>query len=241
MPKYDTDQEQEQHDFEEDIDRIWEMMRWANDVRIRRQFQAYLGRQENLQVRDLVYAAVLPPASNSRKLQLRWSGPLLIKDILNEHMIKVEEIRVTKLRIYVVHWTQLRLAKRHGEKDLNPCFFLPRISSKDAEQLEDALSTVVLPAKVYTDKVEDEFCPISHPQGGTSLLGSTMSSTVQAKSEKSSLQKSIRSEEIIPDLKKINPQEEEDRFQSCQEEQREENKTPKELFPEHFTAETVRD
>ena len=118
-------------------------MKCSEEVRIHRQFRAYSGHQEKLQVGDLVYAAVLPPASNSRKLQLRWSGPLWIKEILNENMIKVEEIRVKKPRIYLAHRTELRLAKQHGEKDLNPSFFLPRISSKDAEQLEDALSTVV--------------------------------------------------------------------------------------------------
>ena len=94
---------------------------------------------------------------------------------------------------------KLRLAKQHRENDVNPSFFLPRILSKDAEQLEDALSTVVLPAKVFTDKVKDEFCPITCPQVGTSLSGSTMSSTVQAKSEKSRSQESTCSEETIQD------------------------------------------
>ena len=59
------------------------------------------------------------------------------------------------------------------EKDLNHSFFLPRISSKDAVQLEDALSTVVLPAKSFKDEIEDkfygEFSPKTRPQGGTSL------------------------------------------------------------------------
>ena len=92
LPKYNTDQEQDHHDLEADIDRIWDMMRTTDEVRIRRQFRAYSERQEDLQVGDLVYAAVLPPISNSRKLQLRWSGPLVIKDILNNNMIRVEEI-----------------------------------------------------------------------------------------------------------------------------------------------------
>ena len=29
--------------------------------------------------------------------------------------------------------------------------------------MEDALSAVVLPAKIFTDQVEDKFCPITHP------------------------------------------------------------------------------
>ena len=87
--------------------------------------------------------------------------------------------------MYVAHRTKLRLPKRQGEKDLNPSFFLPRISSKDAVQLEDALSTVFLPIKVFKDKIEDKFygkfSPQTRPQGGASLSGSTMSSTGQIK------------------------------------------------------------
>ena len=46
-----------------------------------------------------VYAAVLPPITNSRKLSIRWSGPLLINKILNAKMIEVKEIGVKKPRI----------------------------------------------------------------------------------------------------------------------------------------------
>ena len=55
-------------------------MRVADDVRIRRQFKAYSGRQEDLQVGDYVYAAVLPAVTDSRKLCIKWSGPLVIKE-----------------------------------------------------------------------------------------------------------------------------------------------------------------
>ena len=108
--------------------------------------------------------------------------------------------------------------------------------------------TVVLPANIFTDQVEDEFCPITRPQVGTSLSGSTMSSTIQARSEKSTSQKSTYSEKTVQNQLKMNPQQEEEkssedgeRFQSSQEEQREGNRTPEELFLEHFTAEPVRD
>ena len=74
----------------------------ADDVRIRQQFRAYSGRQEDLQVGDYVYAAVLPPTTNSRKLTIRWSGPLVINKILNKRMIEVKEIRVKKPRLYSV-------------------------------------------------------------------------------------------------------------------------------------------
>ena len=133
-------------------------------------------------------------------------------------------------------------------KDPNPIFFLPRISLKDVGQIEDALSTVVLPAKICTDQVEDKFCPITCPQVSISLSGSTMSSTVQARSEKSRSQESTCSEKTVQDQLKINPQREEEKlsdggemFQSFQEDQREGNRTPEKLFLEHFTAEIVRD
>ena len=35
-------------------------------------------RPEYLQVGDYVYAAVLPPIKNSRKLAIKWSGPLIV-------------------------------------------------------------------------------------------------------------------------------------------------------------------
>ena len=102
-------------------------MRVADEVRTRRQFRAYSGNQEDLQVGDYVYAVVLPPITNSRKLAIRWSGPLIIKKIINENMIAVQEIRVKRPRFYVAHRTKLRLAKQNGSKDLSPSFVLPRI------------------------------------------------------------------------------------------------------------------
>ena len=79
------------------MDRVWEQMRVADEVRIHRQFNSYSGRQENLQVGDYVYAAVLPSTTNSRKLSIRWSGPLLNK-FINDTMIEVKEIGVKKPR-----------------------------------------------------------------------------------------------------------------------------------------------
>ena len=70
--------------LEEDMDRVWEEMRMADDVRIRQQFRAYSGRQEDLQVGDYVYAAVLPAVTDSRKLSAKWSGPLIIDSIINK-------------------------------------------------------------------------------------------------------------------------------------------------------------
>ena len=179
LPKFhDHKQHSEPCGYEEDTDQVWEDMRVADEVRIRRQFCSYSGRQEDLQVGDYVYGVVLPLITNSRKLAIKWSGPLIINRFVNITMMEIKEIHVKKPRVYVTHSTKLRLVKRNGVKDLNPSFFLPRILLKDAGQMEDALSTAVLPAKILTVQVEDEFCSITPPQVGTSLSGSTTSSTV---------------------------------------------------------------
>ena len=101
-----------------------------------------------------MYAAVLQPIINSRKLAIKWSSPLIINRFVNNQMIKIKEIHVKKPSVYDAHCTKLRLAKPNGLKDLNPSFFLLRMLLKDAGQMEDALSTVVLPAKIFTDQVE---------------------------------------------------------------------------------------
>ena len=75
-----------------------------------------------------------------------------------------------------------------------------------------------------------------------------MSSTVQARSEKRTSQESTCLEKTVQDQLEINPQLEEEKssddgemFQSFLEDQGEGNRTPEELFLEHFTAEPVRD
>ena len=78
-----------------------------------------------------MYAAVLPAVTDSRKMSVKWSGPLIIDSIINETMLRVKEIKVKSPRVYTAHRTKLRLAKREGKKDINPNFFLPRISKKE--------------------------------------------------------------------------------------------------------------
>ena len=131
LPKFDNREQQEPCGLEEDMDRVWEEMRRADDLRIRRQFRAYSERQKDLQVGNYVYAAVLPAVTNSRKLRIRWSGPLIVDSIINETMVRVREIKVKTPRVYTGHRTKLRLAKREGKKNINPSFFLPRISKKE--------------------------------------------------------------------------------------------------------------
>ena len=66
-----------------------------------------------------------------------------------------------------------------------------------------------------------------------------MSSTVQARSEKRMSQEFTSSEETVQNQTMVNPQQEEengDMFQSFQEDQGKGNRTPEELFLEHFTV-----
>ena len=61
LPKFhNPEQHSEPCGLEEDIDRVWEDMRVADEVRIRRQFGSYSGHQEDLQVGDYVYGLVFP-------------------------------------------------------------------------------------------------------------------------------------------------------------------------------------
>ena len=80
-----------------------------------------------------MYAAVLPTITNSRKLNIRWSGPLIMEELINETMVKVREIRVKKPRLYTAHRTKLRLAKGEGRKEINPSF-----SAKDLHKRSTA-------------------------------------------------------------------------------------------------------
>ena len=73
-----------------------------------------------------MYAAVLPPPGNSHKLQIKWSGPLVVIEVVNEAMIKIQELEVKNLRTYFAHRSKLCLAKKMGQKDTDPLFKLPR-------------------------------------------------------------------------------------------------------------------
>ena len=57
-----------------------------------------------------MYAVVLPPPGNTRKLQIKWSGPLVVMELVNEAMIKIQEMEVKNPRMYIAHRSKLRLA-----------------------------------------------------------------------------------------------------------------------------------
>ncbi len=61
-----------------------------------------------------------PPIGNLWKLQLKWSGPLQITEIMNQAMVMIREINVPNPCQYDAHISKLQLAKKFGEQDLNP-------------------------------------------------------------------------------------------------------------------------
>ena len=146
--------------IEEELDFIIDLMRNSDAVRIRRQFRSYSGLAQDMQPGDLVYAAVLPPPGNSRKLQIKWSGPLVITEIVNDAMIKIKELNVNKPRVYLAHRSKIILAKKMGQKDPDPIFRLPRLPKDDMDHLAEELGEFELPGKSNQD-VTDEVLPFS--------------------------------------------------------------------------------
>ena len=115
------------HSVEEQLDYILDLMRASDNVRIRRQFRSYEKPQDEICVGDRVYCAALPPQGNSRKLQLNWSGPVVVTEVINNALVKVKEYGVRNPQTYVAHRSKVRVAKKLGEKDVDPLFKLPRI------------------------------------------------------------------------------------------------------------------
>ena len=135
-------------------------MRNSDAVRIRRQFRSYAGLAQDMQPGDKVYAAVLPPPGNSRKLQIKWSGPLVITEVVNDAMLRIQELNVKNARTYIAHRSKLRLAKKMGRNDTDPLFRLPRLPKDEMDQISKELEEFELPGKPNQDVI-DEFVPFS--------------------------------------------------------------------------------
>ena len=110
------------HSLEEQLDYIVDIMRNSDAVRICRQFKSYSKLAQDIKPGDRVFAAMLLPPGNTRKLQIKWSGPLVVMELVNNAMIKIQEIEVKNPRTYIAHRSKLRLAKRMGQKDTDPLF-----------------------------------------------------------------------------------------------------------------------
>ena len=133
-------------------------MRNSDAVRIRRQFRSYAGLAQNMQPGDKVYAAVLPPPGNSRKLQIKWSGPLVITEVVNDAMLRIQELNVKNARTFIAHRSKLRLAKKMGQKDTDPLFQLPQLPKDEMDQISEELEEFELPGKPNQDVI-DKFVP----------------------------------------------------------------------------------
>ena len=86
LPKFVQNNNPSPHSVEEQLDYILDLMRASDNVRNRRQFRSYEKPLDEVCVGDHVYCAALPPQGNSRKLQLQWSGPVMVTKIINNAM-----------------------------------------------------------------------------------------------------------------------------------------------------------
>jgi len=72
-------------------------------------------------------------------------------------MVKVKEYEVKNPRTYVAHRPKIHLAKRLGDKDVNPLFKLPSLPAEAVKDLGEELSWFELPAKTLNAELLDEF------------------------------------------------------------------------------------
>ncbi len=87
-----------------------------------------------------------------------WLGPLTVTKIINKVMIKVTETNVNRPRWYVAHLSKILLAKKFGQKDVDPLFQLPRLPVEMMKTLEEELSEFKIPARsLHANDLVDEF------------------------------------------------------------------------------------
>ena len=86
---------------------------------------------------------------------------MIVKKIINNAMVMVEEYDLKNPRTYFAHRSKIRLAKRMGQKDVDPLFKLPRLPANAIKELAEELSEFELPARQLDAEVIDEF----HSQG----------------------------------------------------------------------------
>ena len=81
----------------------------------------------------------------------------MVKKIINNPMIMVQEYDVKNLRTYFAHRSKVRVAKKMGQKDVDPLFKLPRLPAEAIKDLAEELSELELPARRLYAEVIDEF------------------------------------------------------------------------------------
>ena len=130
------------HSVEEQLDYILDLMRASDNVRIRRKFRSYEKPQD-----EICEGAV----------QLSWSGPVLVTEIINNALVRVEEYGVKNPQTYMAYRSKVRIAKRFGQKDVDPLFKLPRLPAEAIRDLADELSEFELPARQSMPKLLTNF------------------------------------------------------------------------------------
>ena len=95
-----------------------------------------------------MFAAVLSPPGNSRKLQICWSSPLLVTQILNLGMVKIKQLNMLGPGEFCAHRSKIHLSKEFGQKETDPLFMWPRLPKIMMDQLAEDLSVIELPCKV---------------------------------------------------------------------------------------------
>ena len=81
----------------------------------------------------------------------------MVTKIINNAMIMVKEYDVKNPWTYVAHRSKVRLAKRMGQKDVNPLFKVPRLPAEAVKDLAEELSEFRLPARQLDAELIDEF------------------------------------------------------------------------------------
>ena len=81
----------------------------------------------------------------------------MVKRILNNVMLELEEYEVKNPRTYIAHRSKVRVAKKMGQKDVDPLFKLPRLPAEAIKDLAEELSQFELPAKQLDAELIDEF------------------------------------------------------------------------------------
>ena len=81
----------------------------------------------------------------------------MVTEIINNALVRVEEYGVKNPQTYVAHRSKVRIAKRFGQKDVDPLFKLPRLPAEAIRDLADELSEFELPARQLDAEVIDKF------------------------------------------------------------------------------------
>ena len=79
----------------------------------------------------------------------------MVKEIINNAMIRVQEYGVKNPQTYVAHRSKIRLAKKMVQKDVDPLFKLPRLPAEAIKDLAEELSKFELPARQLDAEVID--------------------------------------------------------------------------------------